>query len=143
MRIFTRYGSQVEIIKSYKAFAKNGVFLVQARIITPAIVKLTRTENTTELVGQSDSFNRGWIPSTHLVSDGGPGALLSACVEAPSGTPVNVESMLRVYWPALFGQMQIGDVVNAVTINANEDEQTNTGPLSDITARFGGGHSRA
>lgn len=107
----TRYGSQVEIVAAYKDAAAIGVFLVQARVITQGPQAPVASEVVGQVVQQNDPFSKGWIPSSHLVADGGPQELLNAACDAEIGTPSNAAALLRLYWPTIFGFITPEDII--------------------------------
>lgn len=118
MDIFTRYGSQVRITRSYKNFADVGIMLVQAEVIQTGPNAPANLEETGQLVNQHDSFSRGWVPATHLLSDASQQELVDACLQAPGATPPNVGALLRLYWPQVFGPIQTSDVTQTKTVIA-------------------------
>lgn len=116
MPLFTRYGSQVNIVASYKKQADIGVFLVQAQVVTQGKHVPHTEEQPGQLVAQNDPYQRGWIPSTQLIAEGGPEELLQTCMTAPDGTPNNASSLLKLFWSGIFGMLNFDDVLAKATI---------------------------
>lgn len=118
MSIFTRYGSQVQIVTSCKTYANSGALLVQAEVIQVGKAAPLNQEIAGQNVGATDPFARGWIPVSHLVSDVGPEELIDLAINAQEGTPANLTALLRLYWPQLFGFLTTQDVVSKTGIMA-------------------------
>lgn len=115
MNVFTRYGSQVQIIQAYKEQRELGAFLVQAQVIQESPDGVAMGEKQSRVIGENNPFNRGWISSNELVAEGGTPNLVQAIMQAPMGTPGNCESLLKLYYPATFGRLElVGNVAHGV-----------------------------
>lgn len=117
-QLFTRYGSQVQIVQACLTYASSGAILVQAQVAAAGRHAPVNSEIDGQNVNATDPFARGWIPVNQLISEGGPEDVLDQALDAPTGTPSNLDSLLRLYWPGLFGFLTVKDVINKTGIMA-------------------------
>lgn len=112
--IYTKYGSRVEILQSFKGAKGYGAFLVRARILTLGSASNPAIEHVGQTVLENDPFHNGYISNNELVADGGKAEVMQACMAAPEGVPVNTDTLLKLYWPQIFGGLElIGNTAQA------------------------------
>lgn len=117
--LFTRYGSQVQIVQTCKLYSAAGALLVQAEVVSSGKAAPNNSEVVGQNVGATDPFIRGWIPVSHLISDQGPEDLIMQAQNAPETTPSNLGSLLAFYWPGLFGFLTTQDILSKTGIMAH------------------------
>lgn len=143
MSIYTKNGSRVDIVQAFRPSQKDteffmmiGGFLVQAVVTQSSTSAPAKIEQSNTALLANDPVHQGWISTNELVAERGLPEILQECMGAPTGTPQNYETLLKLYWPNVFGHLTPSDFADTTFVGLGTG-RTSGGAVSTIRKMAG------